>query len=182
MINKFLLLVSDRCDTSEVTINVGETGKFRSLSCGLNEAIQNIEFLGNHTVQFKCCKTSRKCKEDTWNISDTDNGGEHGKFADRQVVYCFNDDFITDFRFTRDNNLNQICYIHKCCNRSDQIKTCYPSKSPSNKALYLKGHPILCQYGYGLSNIHLFQKYNGMYQNYFSCTKIANMCAKQGKK
>ena len=132
--------------------------------------------------QLKCCKTSRKRKEDTRNISETDNGGEHGKFADRQVVHCFNDDFITDFRFTRNNNLNQIYYIYKCCNISDQIKTCYPSKSPSNKALYLKGHPILYQYGYDLSNIHLFQKYNGMYQNYFSCTKIANMCAKQDKK
>ena len=180
-----LFLVSNRCNTSKVTIKVGKTGESPSLSCGANEAIQSIEFLGNHKVQFKCCKTSRKCKKDAGNTFKTDNGSENAKFSDQQVVQCFNDDFITGFRFTRNNSLNQICYIYKCCNRSGQSKTCYPSRLSSNKfikALYLEGHPILCQYGYGLTNIRLFQKHNGMYQNHFGCTKTSTMRAKQGKK
>ena len=184
MINNILLLVSERCDTSNVTINVAETGKSLSLSCGLNEAIQSIEYLGNHTVQFKCCETSRQCKKDTGNENaKTDNRGQNAKFSYRQVVQCFNDDFITEFRI--DNNLNQICYKYKCCKRSDQNKTCYPSRSSSNnvdKALYLNEHPIFCQYGYGLTNIHLFQKCNGKYQNRFSCTKISTRFDNQGKK
>ena len=185
MINNILLLVSDICDTSKVTINAGETGKPLSLSCGLNKAVQTIEYIGNHTVQFKCCETSRQCKEDTGNISETDNGGENARFSDRQVVQCFNDDFITEFRITHDSNSNQTCYIYKCCNRSNQNKTCYPSRTSSNKtvkALYLNEHPILCHYGYGLANIRLFQKCNGKYQNHFSCTKISTRFDNQGKK
>ena len=185
MINNILLLVSDRCDTSKVTISVGETGKSLTLSCRLNEAIQTIEYLGNHTVQFKCCETSRQCKKDTGNISETDNGGENAKFSDRQVVQCFNDDFITEFRITHNSNSNQICYIYKCCNRSGQNKTCYPSRSSSNKvvkALYLKGNPIFCQYGYGLTNIHIFGNDKGEYQNNYNCTKTSTSWTKQGKK
>ena len=103
---------------------------------------------------------------------------------DRRVVQCLNDDFITDLRLIRDSNLNQTCYIYKCCNRTSQNKTCFSSGSSSHgilQTLSVKGHPIACQYGYGLTDIQLFQNDKDEYQNY-SCTNTSTSCTKQGKK
>ena len=180
-----LFLVSERCHISEVKFSDINDGRSPNLVCDVNEALQRIELVNNQKIRFKCCETSRKCKHSTSSNHLPNSGGWGADILYRQVIQCFNDDFITDLHFTRNNSLNQICYIYKCCNRSGENKTCYPSRSSSNqvvKALYLKGKPIFCQHGYGLTNIHIFGNDKGEYQNNYSCTKTSTSWTKQGKK